>query len=126
MGLGGLLSAMGDKLIELGTAAVLAGTVVKLFGTISGIGAGLAAIAGGVILKSIGTSVTAPGGNNDGTSASSTGSGYTAPKSYGGSSGFGNSGGTVVFEIAGQKLVGVLSNTLRQNRSLGGGLGLST
>jgi len=31
----------------------------------------------------------------------------------------------VVFEIQGNKLIGVISNTLRQNRSLGGGLGLA-
>ena len=122
---------MGELLIEYGTLAVIKGKLDLAIaaGGPAAIAAGVAAIAVGVALKAVSAGIgsfASSGGNNDGTSASSTGSGYTAPKSYGGSSGFGNSGGTVVFEIAGQKLVGVLSNTLRQNRSLGGGLGLST
>ncbi len=95
------------------------------------------AIAAGVALVAIGSyikgtvSKTTQGGMSGSTGggsrgASSTGSGYTAPRSYGSSSSFGSGNGTVVFEIAGQKLIGVLSNTMRQNRSLNGVVGFST
>lgn len=130
-GIGNLISSMGDKLIQLGTAAVLAGTVVKLFGTISGIGAGLAAIAGGVLLKGIGTGISNAGGgdkSNKSVSNSNASSGGGSSSFSGGSrssfSGGGSSGGTYVFEIQGTKLVGVLSNTLRQNKALGGNLSI--
>ena len=118
--LGGLISSLGDKLIQLGTAAVLAGTVVKLFGTISGVGAGLAAIAGGVLLKGVGSAISSKGGNG----SPDTGANYSSPASSSGysSGGSGMSGGTVVFEISGQSLIGVLSNTLDKNRRLGGSL----
>ena len=132
-GLGGLLAAMGDHLIKIGTAAVLAGTVMKLFGTVSGVGAGLAAIAGGVLLKGIGGAIAAKGNSRTNATANgmqtqpgqrgavSTGADISSPTSSVSSGGtFNNSGGTVVFEIAGQKLIGVLNNTLNGNARLGG------
>ena len=125
-GIGNLISAMGDKLIQLGTAAILAGTVVKLFGTIAGIGAGLAAIAGGIGLKAIGTGISgaANGGNSENGVSSGTGTYSPSSTSSGGGSSS-NALQNVVFEIQGTKLVGVLSNTLSRNRSLGGSLSLT-
>lgn len=134
VGLGGLLSAMGDHLIKIGTAAVLAGTVMKLFGTVTGIGAGLAAIAGGVLMKGIGGAIAAKGqkkssGASNGTDAQrgevKTGASVSSPTSSVASGGsFSNGGGTVVFEISGQKLIGVLNNTLGANQRLGGSLAI--
>ena len=123
-GLGALISSLGDKLIQLGTAAVLAGTVVKLFGTITGIGAGLAAIAGGVLLKGVGSAIATKGGQQ-GSGSVQGGNSYSSPtSSTGGGGGSSFQGGTVVFEISGQSLIGVLSNTLDRNRRLGGSLSL--
>lgn len=124
-GLTGLLSSMGDMLIKMGTAAVLAGTVTKLFGDVTGIGAGLLAIAGGVVLKGVAGGLSKGSGGNA-NSSTSTGADYSSPAAnYGSGNSSGSfSGGTVVFEISGQSLIGVLSNATDKNRRLGGSLAI--
>jgi hypothetical protein len=128
-GLSGLLGAMGDKLIELGTAAVLAGTVTSLFGSIVGIPAGIAAIAGGVLLKGISGGLSAKANKGQGASGGGGISNNSGGNSYQGASGGGGGGfssgggyGSVVFEISGNSLIGVLGNALDKNKRLGGNL----
>lgn len=130
-GLGKFISEMGGMLIKYGTLAILKGKldIAILAGGPIAIGAGIAAVAVGVALKAAGSAIgsfatSGSSGSEAAGGGSSSSSGFTSSRS---SSGFSGSGdGTVVFEIAGNKLIGVLSNTLRQNRSLGGGLGLTT
>lgn len=120
----GFLSDMGDLLIKYGTLAVVKGKLdlaIAAGGPIS-IGAGIAAIAVGVALKAAAGalgSFASSGGAKGGGGANANNQSFS-------SSGFsgGGGGGTVVFEISGQKLIGVLSNTINANRRLGGTLGL--
>jgi hypothetical protein len=99
-------------------------TALKSLNPAVAIGAGVALVALGSFFSSKSRAI---GGGIGGGGGVSGGSGSDANNSSFTSSGFSSrssEGGTVVFEIAGQKLVGVLSNTLNANRRLGGQLGL--
>ena len=131
-GLAGFLGKMGDLLIEYGTLAVIKGKLdvaIALGGPIA-IAAGFAAIAIGVALKAVSGAMgsLASGGSSGVASSGGSGSGNSQMTSNNGFSGgnSNNSGGTVIFEIAGTKLIGVLSNTLSRNKNLGGTLSIST
>lgn len=127
--LAGFISSMGDLLIKYGTLAVAKGVIDKAL--TSGnpavtIAAGAAAIAVGVALKAAGGAISTKASGGSSMAESSTGAGYSSPasRSYasGGSSSFSN--GSVVFEISGSSLIGVLRNTYDQNIRLGGANGL--
>lgn len=123
--LGGLLVQMGRMAIEIGVGLIAVKTALKSLNPYVAIAAGVGLVALGSMFSSKSKSIGGSIGGGGGGASSSTGSGANNQSfSSGGFSGGSNSGGTVVFEIAGQKLVGVLSNTLNANRRLGGQLAL--
>ena len=122
-GFAGFLSNMGKMLIEYGTLAVVKGKLdlaIAAGGPVS-IGAGLAAIAVGAALSLAGSllgSAAGGGFGGGGASSSNTSSGSSNySSSYGGVGG----GGTVVFRISGNDLVGVLSRQQDKNTRLNAG-----
>jgi hypothetical protein len=123
--LGGLLTDMGKMAIQVGVGLLAIKTALKSLNPAVAIGAGVALIALGSFFSSKSSSIGGSvGGGGKGASSSSGSGANNQSFTSSGFSGGGNNGGTVVFEIAGQKLIGVLSNTLNANRRLGGQLGL--
>lgn len=122
--LGSLLVQMGKMAIQVGVGLLAIKTALKSLNPAVAIGAGVALVALGSFFssksKSIGNSIGGGGGVSGGSGSGANNQSFS-------SSGFssrGDGGGTVVFEISGQRLIGVLSNTLNANRRLGGQLGL--
>ena len=131
-----LLASLGSILVQLGQLAIQTGigilAVKKSLKTLNpyvAIAAGVGLVALGSYFssksKSIGGSMGGSGGGGESGGAMGgniqTGADVSSPTSSVSSGGtFNNSGGTVVFEIAGQKLIGVLNNTMQGNLRLGG------
>lgn len=125
-----ILSSMGAMLQELGKATIAYG--VGLVAVKAAIKNPYLAVAAGVAMVALGSamskSVSKSASSNPVTSGGgsvSTGASVSSPTSStssSGSSGF--TSGTVVFEISGQSLIGVLSNTLDKNKRLGGAISL--
>ena len=132
--LGRFLSDMGDMLIKYGTLAILKGKLdlAILTGGPVAIATGIAAVGVGIALKAISGAIGGranAGANGQGSSSVGgnydTGASVSTPRSsVSGGGTFNNTSGTVVFEISGQKLIGVLSNTLGANQRLGGSLAI--
>jgi hypothetical protein len=126
---GSFLSDMGGLLIKYGTLAIIKGKL-DLAIAASGpaaIAAGIAAVAVGVALKAAGAAIgnAARGGSTGGGGGGTTGRDYSSPAStVSTGSGGGFTNGSVVFEISGTSLIGVLSNSLDKNSRLGGTLGI--
>lgn len=128
--LGGVMVKYGKLIIKFGLAKEALSKSLKnpFGGGIGAVVAGAALVAIGSAIKGFSANVANSGGSSGGSSNASSGGGSSS-FSGGSSSSFGssggNGGGTVVFEIAGTKLVGVLSNTLKRNRNLGGTISLN-
>jgi uncharacterized membrane protein YgcG len=121
--LGSILTNMGQMAISIGVGLLGIKAALKSLNPAVAIAAGVGLIALGSFFSSKSSSI---GGSIGGGGGASSSSGAGANNQSFSSSGFsgGGGGGTVVFEIAGQKLIGVLNNTLNSNKRLGGTLGL--
>lgn len=122
--LGGLLVQMGKMAIQIGVGLLAIKAALKTLNPGVAIAAGVALVALGSFFsaksRSISNSIGGGGGASSNTGAGANNTSFSS----GSFSARGDGGGTVVFEIAGQKLIGVLSNTLNANRRLGGSLQL--
>jgi hypothetical protein len=121
--IGNVISSVGKELVKMGILAQGYAAVVKWMqkaftNPYALAAAGVALVAIGAAISSSAKRVGTGGSGSSSTGGGGSSSNYST--SSGGFSTAGASGGTVVFEIAGQKLIGVLSNTINGNLRLGG------
>lgn len=123
--LGNFMSEYGKLMISTGVGLVIADMALKSGNPYAMIAGGVALVAVGAAFSSKSKSMQSSGTTGGGSvSKNSGGSQQSSTSNYGGSSSGMSSGGTVVFEISGNKLIGVLKNTLDSNSRLGGSLQL--
>lgn len=120
--IGSFMTEFGKLMIETGVGLVIAKKMLSS-------GNGYAMIAGGIALVAIGSAFASKskatqksGSDSLGGRSSSTGASYNSPASTStyATSGSGYGGGSVIFEISGTSLLGVLNNTMDRNKRLGG------
>ena len=119
--LGSLLTQVGQMALAVGIGLQSIQASLLTLNPAAAIGAGIALIALGSAFSS--TAKSLGGGMGGGSTPSSdVGGGGSSGSRYSSSnySSGGMGSGNVVFEIQGTKLVGVLNNTLKRNKSLGG------
>jgi hypothetical protein len=130
-----LLAGLGSVMVELGKMAIATGVgilgvklALKTLNPAVAIAGGVALVALGSVFSSkaggLGNSMGGGGSSSgNGTSTNSGGNSYQGA-SGGGGGGFSSGGGygSVVFEISGNSLIGVLGNALDKNKRLGGNL----
>lgn len=123
-GLGGILTNLGAMAIEIGVGMLGIKAALKTLNPFAAIAAGVALVALGSIFSSKASSLGGSMGGSGGSTSTSTGNGANTRTTSSSSGGSFSNGGTVVFEISGQSLIGVLSNTLDKNKRLGGSLAI--
>jgi len=122
-----LLNTAGQIAVQLGEVAI--GIGVSMLAIKASFSNPFTAIAAGVALVALGSALSglansAVSGTGSGTSSVSGQGGGGSSSFSGGSFSSGVGGGRVVFEISGQKLIGVLNNTLDGNTRLGGNISI--
>jgi hypothetical protein len=137
--LGGFLGSLGKQMVAFGVTALFFDKTKKsLFTGVGTPAAAVGLIAAGVAISAIGSAISATAnkglsaggsGGGGGTRAVSTDTGNNSFRgSTSGGSSVSTSGGfqSVVFEISGNSLIGVLENSLQKNRRLGGNLAITS
>lgn len=123
--IGNMISSVGKELVKMGVLAQAYAAVVKWMK--SAFANPYALAAAGVALIAIGAAVSSSakkvgnGGSGGGmSSATGQGANNSSTTSGSGTGWSGGANGTVVFEIAGTSLIGVLNNTTARNLRIGG------
>lgn len=125
---GSILTSLGKMAIQIGVGLIAVKLALKTLNPAVAIAGGIALVALGAVFskgaKSLGSSGAGGSGGGGASSSSGGGRGSGGGATYSGG-GSGGGYGSVVFEIAGTKLVGVLSKTLKENSALSGKLNVT-